>query len=79
MSDLEDDVLMAFLSQKKELERFKKRSALVESVWKSLDHLVRRMLKDPVLVKELEPQLKELRKAVEAVLTFDEKNNAKTS
>lgn len=70
-SELEDDVLMAYLSLFREMETLKERNALIEEVWKALDLMVRSMLKDPILSKALEPQLKNLRNVVEAVLTYD--------
>lgn len=73
MSDLEDDVLMAFLALSRQMEQMKERNLLIEEVWKDLDSLVRSLLQtDPEITNLFGRELGVLRKSVEAVLTFDE-------
>ena len=72
MSDLEDDVLMAFLALSRQMDQMKKRNLLVEVVWKDLDKLVRSLLREPVAAKAFERELLTLKESIVAVLTFDE-------
>jgi hypothetical protein len=70
-SDLEDDVLMAFLKLSRKVESMKKRDALINVVWGDVDRLVRALQKDPVLAKALERELLQLQGSVVRVLDFD--------
>ena len=81
MSDLEDDVLMQLIEKAKEMEslklsvaQLKSRAALLNLVWRDLDRLLKGMLRDPALAKELEQELAQLKSSVVAVLEFDQKN-----
>ena len=79
MSQLEDDVLMQLIEKSKEAEslklsvtQLKNRTALLDRVWRDLDRLLRGVLRDPALAKELEQELAQLKSSVVAVLEFDE-------
>lgn len=74
MSDLEDDVLMAFLSKSRENEVLKERGLLVHQVWVDLDKMLKVLLTRPYLAKAVEPELNELKKSVQKVLAFDAKH-----
>jgi hypothetical protein len=82
-SDLEDDVLMQLIDTAKELDQVKTRTAkqiahlklradLIENVWKELDRLTKAMVRNPETVMLYERELRALKEAVVAVLTFDE-------
>jgi hypothetical protein len=79
MSDLEDDVLMAFLALSRQMEQMKQRNLLVEVVWKDLDKLVRALLREPTTARAFQRELLVLKDSIVAVLTFDEDQDAKTS
>ncbi len=81
MSDLEDDVLMQLINVSKEMEKTKlslqqatSRMALLNLVWRDLDRLLKGVLRDPALAKELRPELDQLKSSVVAVLDFDAKH-----
>jgi len=74
MSDLEDDVLMAFLALSRQMDQMMQRNLLIEEVWKDLHLLVQELLKWPAVAKVVEPELTGLKKSVVAVLTFDEEH-----
>ena len=81
MSDLEDDVLMQLIDASKEMEtvklslqQAKSRMSLLNLVWRDLDRLLKGVLREPALAKELETELDQLKKSVVAVLEFDAKH-----
>jgi hypothetical protein len=74
MSDLEDDVLMQMLALSRQMETSKLRMSLLNLVWRDLDQLLKGVLREPALARELELELDQLKKSVVAVLEFDAKH-----
>lgn len=74
MSDLEDDILMAFIKQGRQIESMKERNELLDEVWSNLDRVLRKILLQPELVKIAEKELQQLKDSVVAVLDFDAKH-----
>ena len=68
MSDLEDDLLMAYIKQGKEMLRLKERERLMMAAWDALDQLLRKV--DPWMINQPK-EVASLKAAIEAVLTFD--------
>ena len=79
MSDLEDDILMAYLKSARELEGLKERGKLTDAVWSDLDRLLKRMLKEPGATTLFETELLQLKKSVVAVLTYDAEHSDGTT
>jgi len=79
MSDLEDDVLMAYLAQHRELEKLKKeivqmrhKAELQEKVWIAFDHLLTKLKVHPEVFQDARGEVEKMEAAINAALSFEE-------
>ena len=86
MSDLEDDVLMLLIEERKSIELLKvrlakyvmevkkleKRDEMLDLVWDAMNALLQKMLVHPEVYDEAGPQVERLKKVIADVIALDE-------